>query len=232
MAAATGWTHASAQSGVIVNDTQSMSKAIAEYAEQAKRWADTVAQYQQQLQHYQQMLSTAMNANFQGVLPTSALQKITDESSIIQQACPDSAVVAGAVSTITGVDLQGPIHATALKLCAQKVHLQIDSYNSTIDLLERMPKYGGLLQQIDNLRNALGSSNSIGNLQANTNEAARTSNKLDSEFINWQSRIRANETAIATLDSQMSLVAQISLKGQGSIFGKVVSAAAFAKAFH
>ncbi|WP_330208587.1 MULTISPECIES: hypothetical protein [unclassified Pseudomonas] len=52
-----------ANAQVIVNDPMSMGKALQEYAEQAKRWTDTLKQYQQQLDHYKQQLIQLQRLN-------------------------------------------------------------------------------------------------------------------------------------------------------------------------
>ncbi|MFA8530932.1 hypothetical protein QT929_018360 [Xanthomonas campestris pv. campestris] len=48
---------------VIVNPTGE-GKDIAEYAEQAKRWTETIKQYQQELDHYKQQLINLTSLNF------------------------------------------------------------------------------------------------------------------------------------------------------------------------
>lgn len=218
---------------VIVNDVKSMAKQIQEYAEQAKRWSDTLAQYQKQIAHYQQMIATVMNLNFQSLLPTAQLQKITDTSTLIRQACPGASSLASTViSSITPLNLNGPIKENQDRICQNVVQLRITSYNETVDMLDRLNQYNGLFKKIDDLRNSLmGSSSSQGDMQANTNEAMRNANKLQNEVSNWQARMNVYETAIKTLESQQSILAGVALKGKSSLTGKAIQAATFAAAF-
>jgi hypothetical protein len=216
-------TNAAAQ--VIVNDSMSMSKQIDEYIEQARRWSATVAQYRQ-------MIATVMNLNFQSLLPTAQLQKITDTSTLIKQACPGAGPISDAISSIAPLNLNGPIKDNQDRICQNIVQLRITSYNETVDMLDRLNQYRGVFQRIDELRNLLmGSASSQGDLQANTNEAVRNANKLQNEVSNWQARMNVYETAIRTLESQQSILAGVALKGSASWTGRAIQAATFAAAF-
>ncbi|MDM0090475.1 MULTISPECIES: hypothetical protein [unclassified Variovorax] len=231
--AACASTNAFAQAGVIVNDPQSMGKQVAEFAKQAKRWSDTLAQYQKEIAHYQQMIATAVSLNFQSQLPTAQLQKITDTSLLIQQACPGSGnLVATVIGRITPLNLNGPIKENQDRICQNIVQLRATSYNETVDMLDRLNQYNELFKKVDDLRNSLmGSASSQGDMQANTNEAVRNANKLQNEVSNWQARMNVYETAIRTLESQQSILARVALKGASTWTGRAIQAASFAAAF-
>ncbi|MGJ7491920.1 hypothetical protein [Variovorax sp. ZT4R33] len=225
--AAVGFTVGAAAQGVLVNDKVSIAKQVAEYGEQATRWTKTLAQYKQ-------MIATVMNLDFKSLLPTAQLQKITDTAKLIQQACPGSgSLVTDLISSIGPMDFNSAsIKQNQDRICQNIVQLRITSYNETVDMLGRLQQYNGLFQQIDQLRNmASGSESSVGDMQANTNEAVRNTNKLQNEMSNWQARMTIYETAIKTLESQQSVLASVALKGKASLTGKAIQAATFAGAF-
>ena len=227
--------HASAQ--FIVNDPLSMAKAVTEYAEQANRWKATLEQYQQTVQHYQQMIASVTSLSFSSVLPrNSRLQKITDAPTVIQQACPGVGGFDGVVDTLLGgSDAASPIRQVSQNLCQQAAQVRIDKYNDSVDMLERMQAYNGQMQQIDALRNALGGSSAIGDLQANTNEATRTANKMQAELNFWRLKMAAYDSAISELTSRQSDLVRLSMRGSagtaGNLIGNAVQAGAFAAAF-
>lgn len=214
-------------------DFAAIATAAEEYAEQAKRWSDTVKQYEAQVAHYQQMIARAANLNF-SVEPTSTLDRITDISGMVAQACPGSDNIVDTALSITGLsslNLGGNLAKNQQQICQQITLLQIDKYNKTADMLGRMHQYSDLFQQIDQLRNLVDGSSSVGDLQANTNEAARNANKLAKEISDWQGQIAANDAAIHALNEQQSLLANIALKGKSSPLGQIVQAGAFGTAF-
>lgn len=191
-------------------------------------------QYQKQIAHYQQMIASALNLNF-SVQATGTLTRIVNISDMVAQACPDSGGIAGSVLGITGLsslNLGGNIAVNQKTICQQITLLQIDKYNKTADMLERMNQYSGLLQQIDQLRSSLGGASAVGDLQANTNEAVRSTNKLNKEISDWQGQMSANDAAIATLQAQQSILANVALKGKSSAIGEIIQAGAFAAAFN
>jgi hypothetical protein len=222
-------------------DSAAVTKAIDEYAEQAKRWTETAAQYekeigqfQKEVAHYQQMIASVANLKFPTLAISNNLTPITDTSTFVSQACPGSG---GAVSSVlhalglSSLDLNGNIAQSQQQICQQVTLLQIDKFNKTADLLTRMGKYGSLFQDIDRLRDALGGTTAIGDLQANTNEAVRDSNKLAKEVNDWRGLMAADDAAIRTLQDQQSILANIALKGKSSVIGNIVQAGAFAAAF-
>ena len=227
--------------GAIATAEAGIAKAIAEYAEQAKRWSDTLLQYQKEIAHYQQMIASVMSISFSGMTISNSLTRINDPSSFVSQACPGSSIVAGGVLSAVGLsslDLNGNIAQSQRQICQRITLLQIDKFNKTADLLNKMNQYSTLFKQVDALRASLGGANSIGDLQANTNEAARDSLKLSGDVENWRGQMMADDVAIRTLQDQQSILANLALKGAhssgtlGGIVGNVVQAGAFAAAFN
>jgi hypothetical protein len=216
------------------------AKAAAEYAEQAKRWLETLEQYREQIAHYQQMMASVMSISFSGMTISNKLSRIDDPSSFVAQACPGSGDLASTALDLVGLsslDFNGNIAQSQRQICQRITLLQIDKYNKTADMLNKMNQYGSLFQQIDQLRAALGSINAIGNLQANSNEVARSGFKLTGDVENWRAQMTADDAAIQTLHGQQTLLANLALKGTnasgtvGAVIGNVIQGGAFAAAF-
>lgn len=221
---------ASAQ--VIVNDTISVGKQVAEYAEQAKRWSDTLAQYQRQIAAFQQMVSTITGLSVQSLLPQQPLQKL-DENKLAEQACPGAGnMVADVLSAVTGIDLNGSVIQNAQRLCVMTTKLKVRMYNDSVDQANRLKVYDSGLQKMVNLIDSLGgSSNSNGNTQRLILETNQASTKLQSEVTNYEINMKAYKALLETLQNQQSILAQASLKGKASVLGTVTQAGAFAAAF-
>ena len=223
---------AHAQAGIIVNDTESMGKAIAEYAEQANRWKDTLAQFQKQIAAYQQMISTFSNISFQSLLPERPLQKM-DESSIVQQACPSGSgnITVDIFSSITGMNLNGPIVQNAQVLCQKVNTIKVRMYNDTVEQANRIPEYNNVLNAIDQLTSMIPGANSVGNTMKTQLEVQRNMDKFQKEMQAYKTNMEAYKSMLDTLTAQQSTLARISNKGKASPLGTVIQAGTFAAAF-
>lgn len=224
--------NAAAQAGVIVNDTESMAKQIAEYAEQAKRWGETLAQYQKEIAHYQQMISTITGFSFQSLLPTQPLQKMNEQQRA-QQACPGSGnVVSDVLSAVTGISLSGSIVENAQKLCVMSTQLKVKMYNETVDQANRVPQYNSQISKITDLISKLmGSSSSVGDTQKLILENQKLQSQFSQEMQAYESNMKAYQSMLVSLNGAQSTLKTISLKGKPSPLGTVIQAGAFAGAF-
>ncbi|MBS7777356.1 hypothetical protein [Acidovorax sp. CCYZU-2555] len=230
VAAISASTHASAQ--VIVNDVIGVGKQIAEYAEQARRWGETAAQYQRQIAAYQQMVSTISGLSIQSLLPQQPLQRL-DEGRLAEQACPGSgSMVNDVLSAVTGVDLNGPVVQNAQRLCVMTTKLKVRMYNENVERANRLIVYDSGLKRVVNLIDSLtGSASSNGNTQRLILETAQKDAQLKVEMENYAANMAAYETLLRTLENQQSILARASLRGKASLLGSVTQAAAFATAF-
>lgn len=222
--------HAGAQ--VIVNDTIGVGKQIAEYAEQAKRWGETLAQYQRQIAAYQQMVSTVSGLSIQTLLPQQPLQRL-DEGRLVEQACPGSGNIFNDVlSAVTGVNLNGQILQNSQRLCVMTTQLKVRMYNESVERANRLIVYDGGLKKVINFIDSLtGSANSNGNTQRLILETSQKDAQLKVEMENYAANMASYATLLKTLEDQQSILARISLKGKPSLLGSVTQAAAFATAF-
>ena len=228
-----------AGAGIPTIDATAIAKAAIEYAEQAARWAETVKHYTDQINHYRQMVASVMNLSLSGLTMSNDMKPITDPAGFVTQACPGSGSLASALLDITGfsaLDITGNVAQSQQQLCQRITLLQVKKYNETVDLLNRMnDKYNSLFKQIESLRALFSNS---GDIQASTNQVARSELEFNQDVENWRTRMNAYDAAIQTLQSQQSILANIALKGAnssgtvGGLIGNIVQAGAFAAAFH
>jgi len=232
VAAISATTHAAAQLGVIVNDTQSMAKEAAEYLEQAKRWSETLAQYQRQIAAYQQMVSTVSGLGIQSVIPQQPLQKL-DPDKLAEQNCPGAGnMVTDVLAAVTSIDLTGPVVKNAQRICVLSTKLKVKMYNESVERANRINVYDSGLKKIVNVIDSLsGSPNSVGNTQRMILETAQKDAQLKMEMENYAANMASYESLLRTLESQQSVLSRAALRGKPSLLGNVTQAAAFAAAF-
>ncbi|MCZ2498386.1 hypothetical protein GN316_16620 [Xylophilus sp. Kf1] len=232
VAAIGGSTNAAAQLGVIVNDTQSMAKEMAEYAEQANRWGQTVAQYQRQIAAYQQMVSTISGLGIQSVIPQQPLQNL-DADKLAEQNCPGAGnMVTDVLSAVTSIDLNGPVIRNSQRLCVVSTKLKVKMYNESVERANRIVVYdGGLKRIMGHIESLNGSPSSNGNTQRLMLETAQKDAQLKLEMENYAANMASYDTLLRTLESQQSVLSRAALRGKASLLGNVTQAAAFAAAF-
>jgi hypothetical protein len=168
-----------------------------------------------------QLKNSTQNLGFAATLtPSNKLQKIGDVSGYVSQACPSSSGAVGAGAglssqPLTSLTTIGAIGSSDVsqRICQELIQLRVQSFNETIDMANRFEQYSQQLSAIDNKRT---SSNTHGDVQALTNEAARTTAKLQAEMGFWRTRIDAYDAAIKFHEGQQNTLTKTAMKGSGS----------------
>lgn len=236
-----GLASTSSQAQWTVIDPASIAKNVAEYGEQAKRWMDTIAQYQRQIAHFQNMINTFTNlpSLLSSLMPnTLTRMSDSDKANLVEQNCPGASGVGLVQQILTSTGLSAPsfgqnIAANQQAICAKMTQLQIDMYNDSVDALNKLDQYTASMKSIEDMRNSIteGDPNSIGKLQGVLDQATRTSGDLNAEMEAYKQKTEAKQKAIDALKSQQSMLANVALKGKPSFTGQLVQAAAFTAAF-
>jgi len=166
-----------------------------------------------------QLKNSTQKLGFTATLtPSNKLQKIGDVSGYISQACPSSsggATGGGAgagsepLTSLTTISAIGGSDVSQ-KVCQELIQLRVQSFNETIDMANRFEQYSQQLTSIDSMRS---SSNTHGDVQALTNEAARTTAKLQAEMGFWRTRIAAYDAAIKFHEGQQNTLTKTAMKG-------------------
>lgn len=189
-----------------------------------------------------QIKTSVANLGFSATLtPNNQLQKISDTSSYVKQACPsNSSGALGAVGSAFGgvagsgggasqdVTSLATIDAGKQQICQQLIQLRVQAFNDSIEMANRFEQYSEQLTKIDNNR---GSAKTQGDLWANTNESLRTIGKLQAEMGFWRTRLAAYESAIKFHEGQQNALSQTAIKG-GSLpsTGQLIQTGALAAA--
>lgn len=202
-----------------------LAKTIDQYTTQLKEYAT-------QLQQYQQMLSGITSLSNGLSLQTNQLQPVTDVASLIRGKCSDSSSVGGLVSgvmnSMSSLMTQN-IAQTQKMICAQIVTVQVDKYNKTVTMLNKMNSYGAQFQQLESIAEA---ANTFADTGRTSTQVEKYTSAVTTEMANWQAEMKANDAVIDTLRDQQAILGRIALKGSPSLVGTVVQATTFATAFH
>lgn len=201
-----------------------LEKTISQYEKQ-------IQQYELQLQQYQQMFINLKSLG--NVMPSfnNQLQHL-DANQLAQVECSSSNgtwSVGGIVQSVTSSFDKTYVEAQK-EICAQVVTIQVDKYNKTADMMDRLNYYNSLAQQTDQSRTGISQDSGTGDLNSNTNQAARNLADLQTEIANWQSQMAADDSMLKTLQDMQSVLAEAALKGSQDMLGKGVQAAALAAA--
>lgn len=234
---ACGLPEGNARAQVVTIDPAHIAKDVANFAKTLEQYAKDIAQYQAVLQHYQQQLISMTQMNFS--LPTmqNTYQEISDSDAQqqVMQACPsaDGSGLGGAFAGLLQIftpDVGSSITANQRKICEQIQFRQIDKYNLTIKMMNRLRDYSSNLKSLSSQLDSVGTSQGAmdgvkGNIEAN-------SLALETEMKTWNSQVLADDQMISYLQNQQGVQARILLNGSNTLLGNVVQASTFAAAFH
>lgn len=174
--------------------------------------------------------------------PNNQLQKISDTSSYVQQACPSqgggasgalgaAAEAGGSNQNVTSLATISAGNSSSIKqqICQQLIQLRVQAFNDSIDMANRFQQYSDLLTKIDDNRKSISNQ---GDLWANTNESLRTIGKLQAEMGFWRTRLAAYESAIKFHEGQQNALTQTAVRGGGSLpsTGQLIQTGALAAA--
>lgn len=214
--------------GSITANEQGFASQLAKTVEQ---YAKQVQQYETQLQQYQQMLSGIQNLDNGLSLAPNQLQRVSNAAALIRGKCSGTAGPTDPVSSVmNGTDLllTQTITQAQRALCGQIVLMQIDKYNTAVDMLDRLGDYGSQFRQVEDMARSIGTLADSGRVAA---QVDKYRSAMATEMGNWQARMEADDAVIEILRSQQSILGHMALKGGNTVPGNVVQAAAFAAAF-
>lgn len=168
--------------------------------------------------------------------PNNQLQKISDTSGYVQQACPSkggalgaAAGAGGASQSVTTIATVSAGNSSSVKqqICQQLIQLRVQAFNDSIEMANRFQQYSEHLTKIDDNRRSISNQ---GDLWANTNEALRTIGKLQAEMGFWRTRLAAYESAIRFHEGQQNALTQTAISGSLPSTGQLIQTGALAAA--
>ena len=209
-----------------------LAQSVAQYARQGMQYAKQLEQYYQQVEQYQQLLMSIKGLGINISLSSSKLEPIDDPSALIDQNCPSASggsVIGSLVtSAAAAVSPETPITVAQQQICANITMLQVDEYNRTVAMLGKLDQYGSTLQKLNKLTNEV---KTLGTTSGATTQAVTYSAITAHAMQEWQTAIAGDQAVIQALNQQQSILAKAALKGQSSVIGTVVQAAALKAAF-
>ena len=224
---------------VVTIDPAHIAKDVANFAKTLQQYAKEIAQYQAVLQHYQQELVRFTHMDFSLPSMQNSYQEISsnDAAEQVARACPSTSSsgsgVAGAVSGLLQIftpNANASILSNQRTICEQIQFRQIDKYNLTVRMMNRLEDYSKNLKLLqDQMQNGGDSEGAMagtkGNIELN-------STALDNEMKSWTGQINADDQMIGYMRSQQSVQARAIFRGSNTALGNVIQAATFAAAFH
>lgn len=225
---------ASAQ--VLVTDTSAIASnhadASASYLRQGLQYARQAQQLAQEVAMLNNILMKAQRLGTNVSLFDGQLQEIDDLDQVVQSACPgaDQGLVANLLNTLSSaLSPDQPITKRQQVICAQIVLFQIDEYNKTAKALNAI---GGMnTSTLDKLNELIALVDTLGETSNAQAQAASISATVITAMGTWQSQIEADEKIIATLQQQQAVLATLAMKGNNTVLGNVIQAAALKAAF-
>ncbi len=224
-----------AHAQVLVMDVTTEAETTASYGEEAAQTLKQISQYETQLQQYQQMLSSIQGITSGMSLLPNTLQH-ADYNSVVTAACGGGSgisnilgtVISDVASEITG---NTPIQQQQQEICAKITYYQVDQYNTTVDMLNKMTgAYQQQFQKIEGIANGISSLTQAdtGNVTA---QEQKYSNTISSEMSTFNAQMEADTNIIKTLQAQQSILARIAFKGNPNLIGDATQAAILTAVF-
>jgi len=215
--------------GSIASNEQGFATQLAKTIEQ---YAKQIQQYETQLRQYQQMLSSIQSLNNGLSLAPNQLQHVTNTASLIRGKCASTSspagIVSGVMNSMSSLMAQS-ITQTQQMLCGQIVTTQIDKYNKTVDMLNKLNGYSNQFQQVESIARSI---STVADSGRAATQVEKYSSAVATEMSNWQAQMKADDAIIETLQNQQSILGHIALKGSSTVLGNVIQATTFAAAFH
>ncbi len=201
-------------------------------AKTVEQYAKQVQQYATQLQQYQQLLSSVGNLGNGLSLTPNQLQPVTNTAALIQGKCSHAdnptVLVSSLMNNMSSL-LSQPISQTQQALCAQIVSVQIDKYNRTVELLNRLRGYASQFQQVESTASAISTLADTGRVSTQVQKYASA---LNTDIGDWQAQMQADDAIVATLQNQQAILGHMALRGSNTVLGNIVQAVTFATAFN
>jgi hypothetical protein len=220
---------------VIVHDPiatfDSHADSALQYAKQGAQYLKQLQEYATQLQQYAQLLSSIEGFTSGMSLVPNQLTHVTDSDSLVQGKCSGVSGINGLVSTIMnsmGSLMNQSITQTQQMLCKQIVLKQIDKYNETVDMLNKIQGFSAQYQHLEQVAHGI---TTFADSNRSNGDQLQYSGAVQTEMANWKTNMTVDDSVIKTLKDQQSILGHIALKGSNTVLGNVVQATTFAAAF-
>lgn len=209
-------------SAAIFHDGPAWIQRFFEFYQQAQRWMSTARQYQREYMALQRQLARLKTMIYSfGVPSDQPLEKIAPDYMVLER-CGSGGLLSKLANPASIVTNTGNLLETQRELCRQSQMLQNLKYNETVDFVNvAMPR---MLKQIEADTRARNGTENIGDTEAASHAALQLANTFSAEYASWETRIRAYDAAIESIEQRQRTIAEIALKGarQDRVVGAVI----------
>lgn len=205
-----------------VNTWTSKFQQYNEYIQTAQRW-------QQQIQQFQSMLSNLQSMVSMLGLPQGVPLTPVAENFMVVERCGGnsgdlSSVLSQALGSLVGVSLGDKIKQQQLKVCVMTQRMRNKQYNEMVAFMTTT------IQQIEarktEVNGIVGSGQrDVGQMNQAMLRVQQTNSDIQSKMKEFEARMQAYDTYIATMEKQQETLTQTALRGQPSILGQVIKTA-------
>lgn len=177
----------------------------------------TIHQLETEKLQLEQLMSKISGLRFNVDLGQQSLQPVSDadRDNLIQVNCQSNngGIVGSAVNTLTSSLASHSIRENQQQICAQIVMAQINKYNITVGMLNKVQSYHSAFDQVSDI---IDNVNTLADSSRAATQTQTYSNALTTEMANWRAQIEADDAIIRTLEEQQSMLARTALNGGGS----------------
>jgi hypothetical protein len=191
------------------------AQAYAEYGEEAMRWRQTLAQYQQQLVRIQGIISAFGMPQGPELTPVALNHNVAAR-------CGGFSI--SSLTKVFNLNGSGNIYDQQKQICANIQMMENMKYNATVEFLEKTASE--MKTELQGLDARRGISNENGNIDANTNDAVRMATNMGGKFKVWETQVSSCDAYIETMQETQKILAQGALKGKSGLLGTFVKTAA------
>ena len=208
---ATEWTQLMNQMNLMIQRAQ----AYTEYGEQAMRWRQTLAQFQQQLVRIQGIISGFGMPKGPDLVPVALNHNVAAR-------CGGFSI--SSLTKVFNINGSGNIYEQQKQICANIQMMENMKYNATVEFLDKTASE--MMTELKDLDARRGISNENGNVDANTNDAVRMSASMQGKFKVWETQVSSCDAYIETMQETQKILAQSALKGKSGVLGTFVKTTA------
>lgn len=175
----------------------------------------TIHQLETEKLQLQQLMSKITGFHFNVDIGKQSLQPVSDgdRDNLIRLNCQSNTggIIGSAVNALTSL-VSHSIRESQQQICAQIVMAQVDKYNITVDMLNKVQGYHTAFDQVSGIIDNI---DTLADSGRATTQTQTYSNALTTEMANWRAQIEADDAIIRTLEEQQSMLARAALNGGG-----------------
>lgn len=198
---------------------------LAEFQQQALRWAEQSAYNTSQLQHIvKQLIGVRRFGNLEAQSRPEFEERAIDTD--IESRCGSarsgvSGVIAGVMGRMSGT---ASSKEWQTELCVRRVMAQNLRFNATVSLLRRLKERSAQLEQLQEARDDV--DDRPGDLAGNDNDIARFMAATSQDLQEWQATMSAYDLYLQDLAALQKIATRRELQGRNPIIGGLVQSAA------